>query len=926
MIFARSIAILLLSTGALMLPAGCSKQSDQDHVREARDFISKEDFAAASIELKNALQINAENGQAWWLLGQIQLQLGNAPAAEKALRRAADHGVMDEAVRPLLAQTLLDQGKYNEVLQLEPDSSYAASARAEILAAHGGALLARNELEEASGKIAAALSVYPDSLPARVGKARLLNKRGKPDDARRLLEAVLETDGTYAPAWALIGDIESAEKEFEKAVEAYSRAIKDQPHQPGYRLNRAAAHIDLRQFTAARSDLERLKKRYPRNPDVNHQLGLLNFHENRFEEARDAFTEVVNRKPDKLSAVYYLGVSHFMLGDHQQADKHLSRFVSARPGSVPGRKLMTLINLARGDYKAAEQYIRPVAVSGMQDALALNMLANALMKQGKTEEGLRFLEKAAKIAPDSALTHVRLGAGLMMKGDMAAATEQLESALELDPDSMHADMLLILSLLQQGNLEKALVVARSYRERSPDEARPYNMLGMVHLAADRTRQARAAFNKAREITPGDVTSNYNLANLAIQDGDTATARRHFEEVLKHQPMHMKTLINLAVLDAGAGDIKASEKKLRQAINKHPDALEPRIYLGRLYLDQGNPEKVQVALGEMYATHNKDPAILTLMGLAQLAQDETSDAAVTLKRLVSLKPDSAQSHYLLAKAYAKLEQPGALEQELITTLDLDPSHLPARLGLTRLQLHKTETDKAKNNLAILKEQAPDSADVRFLEAELARASGSQDKALNTYEMVFEQTSSTTALLSLSRQKWDMGDREESLALIRDWVDEHPNDITARLALASAHLLLDETDSAIREYSKVLDQDATNIVALNNLAWQLRNSDPEKALNYAEKANRLAPDSPTLMDTLAMVLHKNGETERALRMSRNAVEQSRGNPTFVFHRALILRGIGRTEEAGRMLSSLLENTEAAFPERRRAEQILAELRNQ
>ena len=45
---------------------------------------------------------------------------------------------------------------------------------------------------------------------------------------------------------------------------------------------------------------------------------------------------------------------------------------------------------------------------------------------------------------------------------------------------------------------------------------------------------------------------------------------------------------------------------------------------------------------------------------------------------------------------------------------------------------------------------------------------------------------------------------------------------------------------------------NALALNNVAWLMAQQKKPGALPLAEKANKLMPDQPALMDTLAYVL--------------------------------------------------------------------------
>ena len=74
-----------------------------------------------------------------------------------------------------------------------------------------------------------------------------------------------------------------------------------------------------------------------------------------------------------------------------------------------------------------------------------------------------------------------------------------------------------------------------------------------------------------------------------------------------------------------------------------------------------------------------------------------------------------------------------------------------------------------------------------------------------------------------------------------MSDHPNDISVRQKLAEIYGSNNQLGGVIYQYRKILESDPENLIALNNLAWHLRNEDPKEALDYALKARKLSPDS-------------------------------------------------------------------------------------
>jgi len=264
----------------------------------------------------------------------------------------------------------------------------------------------------------------------------------------------------------------------------------------------------------------------------------------------------------------------------------------------------------------------------------------------------------------------------------------------------------------------------------------------------------------------------------------------------------------------------------------------------------------------------------------------------------------------------------MKAELEKTLQFDDEQLQARMALALLLLQQGDLDSAEQHLAVLKRKTPGNPDMLLLEGNLAKLSGKHDIAVNIFSKVFEVHPSTKTLLALTQERWDMGDHDEAMTLLGQWIQDNNDDIEARLALANYYLAEEKVDDALGQYHAVIERDKNNLVALNNLAWYLRNSDARQALKYAEQAETIAPDSAKVKDTLALVLLKNGDVSRAVRKNDQAYAMLPGDPTILFHRAMILEQAGQIDEAKKALSDVLDSG-INFKERNKAEAMRARL---
>jgi len=511
----------------------------------------------------------------------------------------------------------------------------------------------------------------------------------------------------------------------------------------------------------------------------------------------------------------------------------------------------------------------------------------------------------------------------MLAGDRQAdGVGHVEKALKMDPQLPQAHLLLVLSYLKQKDFNKALEAAKAYRDRHPGSAAPYNLIGRVKLVSGQEADATQAFTRAREIVASDPAANHALAALAIKKKDYHNARKYYQDVLEHHENHLATLLRLAVLDALEKKQQVMLEHLQQATAAYPKVIMPIVILARYHLTKGNPTKVSPLMVELSERQKRTPAVLEVLALSHLAQKQFPKAMHALELLVKQQPSSAQVHFLLARAYAGLGDRAATSGELEVAIELAPRHFAARLAFARLLLLEGQKEKLSGQLVVLDELSPEHPGVMKLKASLARVEGDQETASVLLGDLFEKSPTTTSMLSVVRQKWAMGDQMGALELQEQWSEEHPEDLVAGLALAGTYVQGGQINKAITQYTQMLEKGEQNVVALNDLAWHLRNKQPSKALEYAERAKKLAPESIAVMDTLAVVLLKNGDIERAKRNIERVLAKQPKNLTIRYHNAMIDAAAGDKISAIEILRSILDE-DRNFPEKAGAQQLLTEL---
>jgi len=907
----------------LLMASACTQElTSEEHLERAQTFIDKDELTSAVIELKNALAQNSENAEARFVLGSLYFDQGFSQGAEKELRRASASGAEDSAVLPLLSKVLLAQAKYNEVLGLSLDKLIAADSKATVFAAQGLSYLAEANTPLAAEKISLALTFQPQDPFVQVANARLLAAKGGYEGARGELEQVLAIDEGYAPAWSLLGDFERRAGNLEAALANYSTAIDNELNSLANVQKRADVLVRLRRFDEAQADVNLLKKRRPNNPNVNFLQGMIFYSQGQLQEAKDAFDLTQRYDEYHVPVLYYLAQVHLRLGNMAQAGRFAERYFSEVPNSVDGRKLLASIKAQQGELLQAEKLLLPITTSSVADFQAVDLLSRVLLRQRKYLEAVVLLERLKAEQPNNAQVYYRLGMAQYGLRDNSAV-KSVEKSLELDPNLKEAYLFLVAYYKNKKDLKTAFTVAKRYGGQFPDSAAPDNLTARLYLLAGDEPAAKNGFTQALDKEPGEPLASLGLATLAIKDKDYALARQYYNAVLAKHEEHLLTLLQLANLEAIESNEQGMVGYLQRALNAHPQSITPKVMLARYFLISNQPQEAMSLFQGLDDTQNKNPKILENMGLAHLALQQFAQAKESFFALVEQKPNSYEAHFQLANALAGAGDKEGTKKELQETIRLRPGHVAARVALAKLSLNEGQEDAFKEQLLSLNKLVPDHPVVKRLNARSASLDGNTETSLKLFEEAFESSANAKDLMAVVELSSKMGDTQKSEVLLGDWLGENPDDISARLALAKVLDEQGQEEQLLNQLNSVLQKDNKNIVALNQLAWHFRESDPPKALEYAQRAASLAPNNSAIMDTYAVVLLKNDDLILAKRTIENILKENPANTAYQYHSILIDSAVGASDKATiQALQSLLAKS-GGFSEKADAEALLRQL---
>lgn len=908
--------------------AACERDYPVDErLERAAAFVAEHDDQSAIIELKHALRTDSGSTAAARMLGEIYVRIGDGPSAEKELARALEKGADDFATRVLLAEAMLLQAKYEQVLQeaqwLAEDAAPGAQARVHVL--RGAAHLGMREPGRAAASYAEALALDASSLAAMIGLARTELAEGRYEQAESQLAAAERVSPDDVELWITRGSLELARSLPAEAAQAFDGAIarirtRGMTEQR-FRalLGLATAETLLEEFADAEKHLGVLNTAAPGHPQVAYLTSWLAYQRGDYEKARTGLMQVELRAPSHLPTQLLLGAVHYALGSYEQANIHLTRFVSAAPGHVQGRKLLGATRLRLNRASEAIDVLTPAVAEAEQDAQLLTMIGRAAAQAGDPAREIDFLRRASRAAPDDPAIRTGIARAYLQQGATEEAIKELESIAAGASGDRESRMLLIGAHIGKGDFDAARDVADELVREAPEDPAPHVVRGGIELTAGRRDEARGHYEAALALVRDYPPAHLALGRMDLEDeGRLDEAKRHFEQALSADAGSVAAMTGLARVADRQGERQQAVSWLEQAGTADASALLPRLALVNHYLEVRDFPRALAIAKEATQAHPEAPDALHALARAQAATGDLRDADRTYGRLTRLHPQPL-AYLERAAIQVRLGDQGAYAS-FQRALELDAGLLPAKVGLAVLDRAMGRRESAFTMAQRIQREHPDAAAGFSLAGELYLERGDTAKARAAFAQALEREPTPQTTLRVTQAWLAMGNSAQAVTTLEQGLSRHPGAVVLRTTLGAVHQQEGRTEAAQAEYERALALDPANVVALNNGALLSLGRDDEKALRLAREAWRLAPGSPQVADTFGWVQVRTGSIAEGLKILEGL--SARKEPGIRYHYAAALAMAGREPEARTVLQALLE-ADAAFPERDEARELLRSL---
>lgn len=892
-----------------------------DYMSSARAALRKGDLRSAQIELRNAVRSDPQNGAAHYWLGRVSLELGDPVAAEREAKAARARDFDPNLTIPLLAQSLLAQNKFKELLgELKPTGK-TPDQDATILVFRGYAEIGLNNPAAAKKLFEQAAKTAPNALQPLLAEAQLAESHHDLAAAQNAVNRATAIQPKAPEVLLARARLLRIKRDFQGALKVLDELVKEQPGLSQGRLERASLELALGKKDAGKSDIDAVLKLMPGNVEAIYLRAVLAA-ENKDYQAANADLEKISPFISRIPRAYYLsGVVAEHLGQLAQAELSAQRYVARAPDDPVAYQLLARVQLERNRPDQAIATLSKIVDAGKANAGTYDLLGRAYAVTHRDQQAVDAFQKATALAPSNVGLQTRLAAARLAMGQPGAAMGDLEHTLQIAPKVPQVGEALFLAALATGDLNKAKAALTKVAAAQGDTAVVQNLQGMMKLAELDLNGARQIFANVVDKDPNFLPAKINLARVLAMQGNEQDAEKLLSGILTKYPVAEPALTMLTATYLRSNRLPKAIALVEKAHAAVPANLRLTASLGQLYIRAGTPKKALALADAENGTAASNPVVLGLKAAALLALGQKDKAISVDTALLQADPrQSGVRHQLVSL----LVDAGNYEQArnvVQAGMSASPNDYQLFQDYVMIDLKAKGLDTALATARRLQSQSRGFLAAHALQGDIYLAANRPDAAIKAYQQALTEAPSTMLVMRLASTQLRAGKKDAAIKTLTDWTSKHPDDLAALEQLSEIQIAAGQLDSAVKTLQTLLDKKPHDPIALNNLAWVYQQQNNSRALGLARQAYVLAPSAQTA-DTLGWILTKSGRAQTGVDLLRQASSENRADPRILYHFAVALKDTGKKAEAIKLLN-IVVSAKGNFTEKTEAQQLLNKL---
>ena len=547
-----------------------------------------------------------------------------------------------------------------------------APSDAETHLALGAFLWSRGRLDEAGTSLEAAFAHDPRHVGANRALSAFYLATGKPIEAERHLQALVDLLDTLDTHLAL-GDFYLAQQRIAEAARLLEH-VATMPGANGDANSRLAsiAYSEAR-IAAAHDLIDETLASVPTHPRALLTKAGFLIIERRLEEAMALVRKAARSNPTSADAHYTLG---WLLGRRQQYEEAIREFNEAaalKPLSVSTKIQLARLNLAQGHAALASDLARQALKLQPRGLGPRVLLVRTLIGEGDIDGAERDVRALLEGAPDLAEAHWLAGVIEVLRKRDGQAKKSFARAMTLMPDAYEPlEALVSLEADPSTRTDGATTTVAEHLERHPENSDLLVLAARAHAADGDPGRAEQLLRRAIEHDSASPVPHEMLGRLYLSQQRLDRAREQFEELASRDVGRAGTRAMVAIIHHAQGQVAAAQVWYQQALDIDPQLVVAANNLARLYAQQRGMIESALRLAQTaVANAPDDPTVNDTLGWIYLQKDLGALAVSSFRACVEKAPANPLYQHHLGLAYSRTEDPTRAREFLEAALRLKP---------------------------------------------------------------------------------------------------------------------------------------------------------------------------------------------------------------------------------------------------------------
>lgn len=519
--------------------------------------------------------------------------------------------------------------------------------------------------------------------------------------------------------------------------------------------------------------------------------------------------------------------------------------------------------------------LAPAAATEMTGELLYYLLSAEIAGQrGRLDVAVPFYLKAAQLSRDPDVVERATRIAVYSRDEKSALTAA-QMWVELQPENLEAHQVTAALLMREGKVNEAL--PHLERVLSADQQNNHNSYMLITSLLSKEKDKQAALGAMEQLVAKrrqDPEALYAYAYLAMLVGSLDKASTAANEAIALVPDWSEAHILRANILIRQGQNEQVLSLIQEAVESYPDDVAVRLFYARRLVDERRYEQAREQFSTLLDYQPDAPEALYALGLLNLQTQRKGDAQRNFERLIELGQRVDESYYYLGQV-AEMEKDTAAAMRYYTEVRKGSNYIDAQISIAAILAEQGDIDAARARVQNISAPTLDVELRLFLaEGEILRNANQLEEAYEVYSLALQQ------------------------------MQDNPQLLYARALTAEQ---LGRVDEAVADLAHVVKNAPNNAEALNALGYTLVDMTGRvtEGKQYIEKALKLKPNDPAILDSMGWAYYRLGEHEKALRYLQQAFDKLK-DPEIAAHLGEVLWVLGNKERAREIWDEALRET--------------------